>query len=121
MTWLTWPIRIAVFLGWYAWLVVRTNAVVLRDALTPGQASTPGIARYDSRCRTDAEITLLSTCITLTPGTLTVGHDTPHDSGVAHRIYVHGMYSPDADHLREEIVDLEARLLKAMRRKGGRS
>ena len=121
MTWLTWPVRIVVFLFWYTWLVVRTHAVVLRDALTPGQGSTPGIARYDSRCRTDAEITLLSTCITLTPDTLTIGHDNSDDPDVAHRIYVHGMYSPDADHLRTELRTLEGRLLTAMRRTGGPS
>ncbi|MFN3866278.1 MAG: Na+/H+ antiporter subunit E [Demequina sp.] len=121
MTWLTWPVRIVVFIFWYMWLVVRTNAVVLRDALTPGQRSTPGIARYDSRCRTDMEITLLSTCITLTPGTLTVGHDSPATADVDHALYVHGMYSPDADHLRGELRDLEGRLLHAMRRKGGPS
>ncbi|MFW7415596.1 Na+/H+ antiporter subunit E [Demequina sp. SO4-18] len=121
MSWLTWPVRIVVFLLWYTWLVVRTNAVVLRDAVTPGQSSTPGIARYDSRCRTDMEITLLSTCITLTPGTLTVGHDTPADTEIDHTIYVHGMYSPDPSHLREELRDLEGRLLTAMRRTGGPS
>ncbi|WP_062132872.1 Na+/H+ antiporter subunit E [Demequina aestuarii] len=121
MTWLTWPVRIVAFLLWFAWLVVRTNAVVLRDALTRGQDSTPGIARYDSRCRTDAEITLLSTCITLTPGTLTVGHHTPEESDVGHTIYVHGMYSPDADHLRAELRDIEGRLLSAIRREGGPS
>lgn len=121
MTWVTWPVRIVWFLLWFTWLVVRTNAMVLRDALTPGQNSTPGIARYDSHCRTDAEITLLSACITLTPGTLTLGHDTPADPAVAHTIYVHGMYSPHADHLREELRDIERHLLTAMRREGGTS
>lgn len=121
MSWLTWPVRIVAFLFWFAWLVVRTNAVVLRDAVTPGQSSTPGIARFDSRCHTDTEITLLSACITLTPGTLTVGHDTPADEEIDHTIYVHCMYSPHQEHLRREIRDLETHLLRAMRRKGGPS
>ncbi len=117
-TWLTWPWRLLAFAGWFAWQVLRTNTAVLRDNLTPGQDSTPGIARFDTRCRTDAEITLLGALITLTPGTLTLGVTASGDRRRA--LYVHGMYAPDAPTLRAELTEMETRMLHAVRREGAR-
>jgi multicomponent Na+:H+ antiporter subunit E len=119
MTWLTWPLRIAVFAAWFAKEFVVANTLVLRDNLTPGQDSTPGIARFATRCRTDTELTMLAALITLTPGTLTVGTDTTADR--TRVLFVHGMYAPDADTLRKELEDMETRLLHACRRQGHRS
>lgn len=116
MTWLTWPFRLLAFAGWYAREVVFANVAVLRDNLTPGQNSTPGIARYPTRCRSDAEITLLAALITLTPGTLTLGAQiTPDGQRV---IFVHGMYAADVEALRGELDGMETRMLRAVRRKG---
>ncbi|TCP52987.1 multicomponent Na+:H+ antiporter subunit E [Tamaricihabitans halophyticus] len=119
MTWLSWPIRLLVFTGWFAKEIVVASAVVLRDNLTPGQASTPGIAHYATRCRTDAELTLLAALITLTPGTLALGTETTPAG--ARVLFVHGMYNVDADALRTELRDMEGRMLHAVRRRGGRS
>lgn len=117
MSWFTWPWRLLAFAGWYAREVVRTNIIVLRDNLTPGQDSTPGIALLETRCRTDHEITLLAALITLTPGTLTLGtHTTGEDD--TRVLYVHGMYATDADALRAELRTLETRMLQAVRREG---
>lgn len=113
---LTWPWRMLAFLTWYAKELFTASLVVLRDNLTPGQQSTPGIARVTTRCRTDGELTLLAALVTITPGTLTLGAETGEDAGV---LYVHGMYAADADALREAIADLEARMLHACRREGG--
>lgn len=116
MTWLTWPFRLLTFAGWYAREIFLANIAVLRDNLTPGQNSTPGIARYATRCRSDAETTLLAALITLTPGTLTLGTETiPEGQRV---LFVHGMYAADADALRGELDGMETRMLRAVRRKG---
>lgn len=117
MSWLTWPVRIATFVVWFVKEVLVCNVRVLRDNLTPGQDSAPGIARLETRCRTDFEITLFGAMITLTPGTLTLGTRTmPDDVRV---LYVHGMYNDGPDDLREDLQDMESRMLVAVRRERG--
>lgn len=116
MSTLTWPLRLTGFVLWFIWAVITSNVQVLRDNLTPGQDSRPGIARLVTRCSTDIEVTFLAVFITLTPGTLTVGTATREDGDRV--LYVHGMYSQDADDLRDELRDMETRMLRAFRRKG---
>ena len=120
MSWLTWPWRALAFLVWFAWQVVVSNLTVVRDNLTPGQDSTPGVLAFDTRCRTDAEITVLGSLITLTPGTLTLG-TAPTQGDGPRVLYVHGMYHEEADGLRAELREIEEHMLHAMRREGGES
>ncbi|MDY6054431.1 Na+/H+ antiporter subunit E [Micrococcus sp.] len=122
---LSWPWRWLVFWCWYAWALVTSSEAVLQDLFTPGDQSRPGIARVRSNCRTDAEVTLLSALITLTPGTLTLGTrregavgEEDGDRQARRLLYVHGLYAEDAAALRTEIHDMEARMLHAMRRTG---
>ena len=109
----SWPWRWLVFWCWYAWALVTSSK------------ARSGIARVRSNCRTDAEVTLLSALITLTPGTLTLGTrragavgDEDGDPDARRLLYVHGLYADDADALRAEIHDMEARMLHAMRKTG---
>ncbi|WP_430593188.1 Na+/H+ antiporter subunit E [Humidisolicoccus flavus] len=123
MTWVTWPLRALGFWLWFAKEIVVSNVAVLRDNLTPGQQSTPGIAAYSTRCRSDHELTLLASLITLTPSTLTLGtsieaRDDKLEPDPARVLYVHGMYQADADELREALADMEARMLHGIRREG---
>ncbi|MCK6095661.1 Na+/H+ antiporter subunit E [Micrococcus sp. EYE_162] len=113
---LSWPVRWLVFWCWYAWALVTSSGAVLHDLITPGDQARSGIARVHTNCRTDPELTLLSTLITLTPGTLTLG--TRREADGRRLLYVHGLYADDADALREEIHDMERRMLHAMRRTG---
>lgn len=114
MTWLTWPLRLGAFVLWFTRELVVTSMTVLRDNLTPGQDSTPGIARVPTRCRSDLELTVLAALVTLTPGTLTLG--TVKDPASGQRVlFVHGMYAEDADALRAGTAALEARMLRALR------
>lgn len=135
-TW-TWGFRLAWFAAWYARELLMASLIVLKDNLTPGQDSRPGIARVETDCRTDAEITLLAALITLTPGTLTIGTALEGPSGplpdderipprqvdknraVTRVLFVHGLYNEDADDLRVEIGEMERRLLRGWRRDGG--
>lgn len=118
MSWITWPLRILFFTAWFARAVVVSNVTVLRDNLTPGQSSHPGIARVQTNCRTDAELTLLAALVTLTPGTLTLGTVSTRDPQ-RRVLFVHGMYAADADELRADVARIESRMLRAMRRTGG--
>ncbi len=119
MTWLTWPVRVAVFALWFAWQVVLSNVAVIRDNLTRGQDSTPGLVTFETACRSDTELTTLAALITVTPGTLTLGTSPVESEGDARRLHVHGMYHSDAASLRAELAGIESRMLHAMRRKGG--
>lgn len=119
MSWLTWPWRLLGFLGWFAWQVVLSNVAVIRDNITPGQDSTPGVLTYETRCRTDLELTTLAALITITPGTLTLGTSPARHEGDTRRLHVHGMYHPHAQALRTELVAMENRMLGALRRQGG--
>ncbi|WP_277208921.1 Na+/H+ antiporter subunit E [Isoptericola croceus] len=116
MSWFTWPLRWAWFAVWFLALVVRSNFTVIWDTLTPGQASRPLIGQYASRCRSDAELTLLAIAITLTPGTLTLGTRT-EESGTR-TLYVHGMYDGSPEGLAASVRRIEDKLFSATRRKG---
>ncbi len=118
MSWLSWPLRLAVFGAWFAKELLVSSLAVLHDNLTPGQDSTPGIVRLPTRCLTDGEVTLLAALITLTPGTLTLGTQTTDEDPT---LFVHGMYSSGPDELRSELRTMEARMLHAVRRRGGPS
>lgn len=115
--WLTWPFRLVAFVAWFTKEVIVANIAVLRDNLTPGQDSAPGIARVPTRCETDVELTALAALVTLTPGTLTLGTTTEARTH-ARVLYVHGMYSDGPDALRAEVGRIEDHLLHALRRKG---
>lgn len=123
MTWLTWPFRILGFLLWFLAEVITSSVSVLKDNLTPGQDSTPGIGAFDSRCRSESEATLLAAFITLTPGTLTLGLTSTEedDGGSDMRLYVHSLYSSDPDALRADLEEMESRMLRAVRRRGADS
>jgi multicomponent Na+:H+ antiporter subunit E len=120
ISWLTWPWRILAFIVWFGKEVVVSNIAVLRDNVTPGQNSTPGITRFATRCRTDTEITVLAAIITLTPGTLTLGTEEVRlGNQRAHMLFVHSMYSATADTVRNELRNMETHMLNALRRQGG--
>ena len=112
MRYALWPVRLILFALWYIKELLVSNGRVVADNVTPGQNSTPGIARYATRCRSDAEVTLLSSLITLTPGTLTMGTVTRAGK---RWIYVHALYSESPDAVRAEIKKLEGRMLHAIR------
>lgn len=121
MSWITWPLRVVGFVLWFTKEVVVSNVVVLRDNLTRGQDSAPGVAAYPTRCRTDTELTCLAALITLTPGTLTLGTASRDGDSSPRVLYVHAMYSDDAEAVRAALRPMETRMLNALRRRGGAS
>lgn len=112
---LTWPLRMLWFMLWFFWQQTITSAKVIRDALLPHALIEPGFVRFPTRCRTELEVTVLSSLITLTPGTLTIGAHRPDDSP-EWEIVVHGMYFPDPGDLTESLRDMENHMLRAIRR-----
>jgi multicomponent Na+:H+ antiporter subunit E len=104
------------YLGYIVVEITRGAANVARDAFTPGLGSRPQIVELPLRCRTDMEITLLASSITITPGTMTVGiAPAAPDGSSPPCLYVHGMYADDRQDLLDSLRDMERRLLRMTR------
>ncbi|MBE1514209.1 Na+/H+ antiporter subunit E [Nesterenkonia halotolerans] len=113
---MSWPFRIIGFLLWYAKEFLLANLSVTADVLRPRRRMKmrPAIVAVPAASRTDSEWTLISSLITLTPGTLTITLSREH--GI---LYVHGMFVDSREQLVAEIQEMEDRLLHAMRREPG--
>jgi multicomponent Na+:H+ antiporter subunit E len=105
---LTRVLRLALY---FLWELLLSNLRVALDVATPRYAMRPGIVAVPLDARTDAEITLLSNLISLTPGTLSL-----HVSESRTTLYVHSMYIRDAETTRRQIKrGLERRVLEVFR------
>lgn len=116
MNMLTWLPRWGWLLLWFIGQIITSSGAVLKDLVTPGVNAHPGIARVRTDCVTDAEITMLSALITITPGTLTLGTESD-DDGVRW-IYVHSLYDGDPQAVADGSIDMQNHILAAMRRTG---
>lgn len=67
---LLWPLRLIGFAVWFFGQVIRSNTRVTYDILTAHDVSSPLVLRMRTNCRTEVEVALLATLISLTPGTL---------------------------------------------------
>lgn len=88
----------------------KANFRVAYDVATPVWHMKPGVIGYELEADTDTEIMLLSSFISLTPGTLSL--DVSDDRRV---LYIHAMFLQDEEQLRKDLKELEFRLLKVMR------
>jgi len=80
----------------------------------PGRVLTPGIVAVPLRSTHPAEIILLATSVTLTPGTISV--ETGHDAAGQRVLFVHALLLDDPEALRASIRDdMERRILRFMR------
>ena len=95
----------------FLWELLRANLRVAFDVLTPGFHMQPRVIGIPLDARTDAEIMALTYFINLTPGSVVL--DISSDRSV---MFVHVMYAPDADAMRQEIKEGgEHRILRLMR------
>lgn len=108
-----WPLRIAAFTGWYLVQWWRSSLVMSALILRPSIPIRPGIVRVPSASRSEAELTLISALITITPGTLTIAIDRE-----AAELYVHGAVVESPEVFTAEIQDMETRMLHALRPRG---
>lgn len=98
--------------------VIAGTLTVALDAFTPGKGATPMIVELPLVCSTDLEITLMASSITITPGTLTLGIAPAYDATPA-TLFVHSMYTPRREDTVAGLRDMEQRLLRMTRGKGG--
>ena len=105
--------QIVYFILFFLWELFIANLRVAFDVLTPPYQMRPAIIAVRLDVETDAEITLLTNLISLTPGTLAL--DISADRTV---LYVHTMYidEDDIDGARQRIKDgFERRVLEVLR------
>lgn len=99
------------FIAFFIWELIKSNFRVAYDVLTPRHHMRPGVVAIPLDAKTDFEITLLSSLITLTPGSLSL--DVSADRRA---LYIHAMYIKDVEAFRQEIkTGLERRLLEVLR------
>lgn len=110
---LSYPFRFFGFWLWYVKEFAVANVYVLKDILSRGHDSTPGIGRYLSQSQSEFHFTLIAALISVTPGTLVVGAGPRTEQG-QRVMYVHGMYHDTADDLRRDLRDMEVRMLRGI-------
>ncbi|MCI0921603.1 Na+/H+ antiporter subunit E [Sphingobacterium rhinopitheci] len=103
--------RIISFIFYFLYEMIKANVQVAYDVMTPKYFMRPGIVKYPLNAKTEMEINLLSTMISLTPGTLIL--DISEDKKT---MYIHVMYLQDPEKfVRDTKSGLERRLLEAIR------
>ncbi len=103
--------QILFFLGFFILELIKANLRVAVDVVTPRHRMKPGVLAIPLDIETDAEIMLLSTLITLTPGTLSL--DVSEDRKI---LYIHAMYIDDPETYRQSVkTGFEARVLELFR------
>ncbi|GAB3015677.1 Na+/H+ antiporter subunit E [Niabella terrae] len=103
--------KIFTFVLYFLYEIIKANIQVAYDVITPRYFFKPGIVRYPMNARTDFEINVLSTLISLTPGTLII--DVSKDKKV---VYIHVMYLTNAKSFVNNLkTGLERRLLEILR------
>lgn len=103
--------KVVGFFFYFLYEIFKANVQVAHEVMTSNLNMKPGIIKMQLEAKTDLEITLLSTLISLTPGTLVL--DVSEDKTV---IYIHGMYLNDREKFIQSIKNgLEKPLLEIMR------
>ena len=99
------------FLGFFLFELITANIQVAKMVLRPQLNIKPGIVAIPLDVRSDAEITLLSNLITLTPGSLSL--ELSHNQQI---LFVHGISVDDEQEFVQKIKSgLEARTLEITR------
>lgn len=112
-------LRGAFFVFYVGYQIVKSTLTVAQAVITPGRRVTPGIVAIPLEVSSTAEIILLASVITLTPGTISV--ETGQDRGGGRVLFVHCLLLDDAEEMRKGIKhDFERRILGFMRSAQGR-
>ena len=96
------------FAAYFVVKLVQANVVVARIVLARRDLTRPGIVAVRLRSDDDVMSTLVSSFITLTPGTLTL--EVREDPRT---LYVHVMQLDDVEAVRREVAEIEARAIRA--------
>lgn len=99
------------------WLAAQLVVSVLRlaaDVGTPGSTQRPRIVKLGLTGLTDVEVALLTSSITITPGTLVLAI-APDDELGDRAAFVQGLFGEDGDRLVADLEDMRRHVLAATR------
>ncbi len=103
--------KIFSFVFYFLYQMIKANIEVAYDVITPKYFFRPGVVRYPLSARSDFEINVLSTLISLTPGTLIL--DVSEDKKA---LYIHAMYLKSPEQFVKQLKEgMEKRLLEIIR------
>jgi multicomponent Na+:H+ antiporter subunit E len=113
-------LRIVVgYAPWLVWQVVVSVTRLAADVCTPGSTQRPRIVKLPLGDLTDLEVTLLTSSITMTPGTLVLGVS-PQDGPEPRAAMVQSLFGEDEKAVHADLEGMRARVLAATRGGGDR-
>lgn len=95
------------FIPWLIGQIFVGALVIVADAFTGGRKMQPVVVSYPLRVTSDRDIFWFTTCITITPGTLSVGL---RDD----RLLVQAVYGADPGEVLAGLADMEERLVPSV-------
>ena len=104
---------------WLAWQLTVSVVRLAADVCTPGSTQRPRIVKLPLGDLTDLEVTLLTSSITITPGTLVLAVS-PQDGPDPRSAFVQSLFGEDEAAVHADLQDMLARVLAATRGGGER-
>jgi multicomponent Na+:H+ antiporter subunit E len=99
---------------WLAWELTKAAITLARDVGTPGSTQRPRIVKLSLAGMSDLEVTLFTSSITITPGTLVLGIAAA-DGPAPAAAFVQGLFGEDEDALVEGLEEMRRRVVSATR------
>lgn len=109
-------VRLPGFLVWYIYQVIYSSGSVLRNIMSRRRRHPLRVLKVPLASTRDWQVAVFGGLITLTPGTLTLG--VVRDEGKRF-LLVHSMQHNDTASALEDLIDMEARMLRAFPGRGG--
>lgn len=104
---------------WLAWQLAVSVVRLAAEVCTPGPIQRPRIVKLSLRDLTDLEVTLLTSSITITPGTLVLGVST-QEGPEPRAAFVQSLFGEDEAAVHADLEGMRARVLAATRGGGDR-
>ncbi|QMV86308.1 monovalent cation/H+ antiporter subunit E [Corynebacterium hindlerae] len=95
------------FIPWLIGQIIVGGLVIVRSAFSGSTGFKPVIVSYPLRITSDRDIFWFSSCITITPGTLSLGIR-------GDRLLVHAVYGADPGEVLAGLADMEERLVPSV-------
>jgi multicomponent Na+:H+ antiporter subunit E len=103
-----------VYAPWLAWQLVVSALRLALDVGTPGSTQRPRIVKLSMEGLTDLEVALLTSSITITPGTLVLAIAAAGEDG-PRATFVQGLFGEDEPLLMSGLEDMRDHVLAATR------
>ncbi|MBS43679.1 MAG: sodium:proton antiporter [Nocardioides sp.] len=107
----------ALYVPWLVWQLVLATLTLAVDVCTPASKQQPRIVCLAADDLTDVEVALLTSSITITPGTLVLAIAAA-DAETPCSIFVQGLFGADEASLVADLEEMRDRVVAALRGKG---